>query len=192
MNLDRSCITSTRKVHSYRHTPTYTYINTSYPTVFPLYLEMLMQCEEVRLSMRSVPDQSPTRCRREATCKQCCHAKLTDHAIVISLPLLCRVFFYAYRGIQGKKCGTIIVKAEELNNCRVSMDLHLLKSLCCFLVSLLFLYVFSIYFLLCLCAVFAGCLSLLVSSLLRFCFLCGRRQDSRIGGFWTERLEFWS
>lgn len=28
--------------------------------------------------------------------------------------------FSTYRGIPGKKCGTIIVKAEELNNCRVS------------------------------------------------------------------------
>lgn len=34
------------------------------------------------------------------------------------------LFCVAYRGIPGKKCGTIIVKAEELNNCRVSMDLH--------------------------------------------------------------------
>lgn len=33
------------------------------------------------------------------------------------------VLFCSYRGIQGKKCGTIIVKAEELNNCRVSVYL---------------------------------------------------------------------
>lgn len=31
------------------------------------------------------------------------------------------VLFCSHRGIQGKKCGTIIVKAEELNNCRVSV-----------------------------------------------------------------------
>uniref|UniRef100_A0A665WZP3 Copine 8 n=1 Tax=Echeneis naucrates TaxID=173247 RepID=A0A665WZP3_ECHNA len=31
------------------------------------------------------------------------------------------VFFFADSGIPGKKCGTIIVKAEELNNCRESV-----------------------------------------------------------------------
>lgn len=55
-----------------------------------------------------------------------------------------------YRGIQGKKCGTIIVKAEELNNCRVRTDEHSLKSLCC-PVSFVFLYLFCIFF----CSVFA-------------------------------------
>lgn len=29
-----------------------------------------------------------------------------------------------FRGIPGKKCGTIIVKAEELNNCRVNNNSH--------------------------------------------------------------------
>jgi len=31
--------------------------------------------------------------------------------------------FVAHRGIPGKKCGKIIVKAEELNNCRVSANI---------------------------------------------------------------------
>uniref|UniRef100_A0A3Q3W508 C2 domain-containing protein n=1 Tax=Mola mola TaxID=94237 RepID=A0A3Q3W508_MOLML len=43
------------------------------------------------------------------------HCKLT--MCDLFTPVLC----CAYRGIQGKKCGTIIVKAEELNNCRVMM-----------------------------------------------------------------------
>lgn len=35
------------------------------------------------------------------------------------LPVYWKVSLFTNRGIPGKKCGTIIVKAEELNNCRV-------------------------------------------------------------------------
>lgn len=46
------------------------------------------------------------------------------------------VLFCSYRGIQGKKCGTIIVKAEELNNCRVSVS-SIIKICCWHIVNLI-------------------------------------------------------
>ena len=61
---------------------------------------------------------------------------------VLTVAVLCHV----YRGIQGKKCGTIIVKAEELNNCRVRMDVHsVLLFLSCIISHTCFLLSWSVF-----------------------------------------------
>lgn len=42
---------------------------------------------------------------------------LACHCFVV---LFCFVDLFSFSGVPGKKCGTIILSAEELSNCRVS------------------------------------------------------------------------
>lgn len=43
-----------------------------------------------------------------------------------SVPVWLVIFFFLFSlsGVPGKKCGTIILSAEELSNCRVSSRSH--------------------------------------------------------------------
>jgi len=44
--------------------------------------------------------------------------------------MVCHRCFVDFRGIPGKNCGIIILSAEELGNCRVSLSVHSVSCVC--------------------------------------------------------------
>lgn len=48
---------------------------------------------------------------------------------------ICLLLFFSCRGIPGRKCGTIVLSAEELGNCRVSFHVCVYVCVCAVLIE---------------------------------------------------------